>query len=33
MGPIFLRTDRKPGVNYTNGLIHCSEALWGYPVA
>lgn len=30
-GPIFLRSDRTPPVDYTSGLIHCPEALWGYP--
>ena len=30
-GPIFLRSDRKPRVDYSGGLIQCPEALWGYP--
>ena len=30
-GPVFLRSDRTPRVDYTSGLIHCPEALWGYP--
>jgi L-Ala-D/L-Glu epimerase len=30
-GPIFLRCDRKPPVDYSKGLISCPEALWGYP--
>lgn len=30
-GPIFLRVDRTPPVEYMNGMIHCPEALWGTP--
>ena len=28
-GPLFLRTDRAPAVNYRNGDIWCAEAVWG----
>jgi L-Ala-D/L-Glu epimerase len=30
-GPIFLRSDRKPPVEYGGGLIDCPAALWGHP--
>lgn len=30
-GPAFLASDRPVSVNYTDGRIHCPEALWGYP--
>jgi L-alanine-DL-glutamate epimerase-like enolase superfamily enzyme len=28
-GPIFLSRDRTPSVTYSDGLIHCGEAVWG----
>lgn len=28
-GPIFLTHDRKPGVTYEEGLVHCDDAVWG----
>ena len=28
-GPIFLRKDRTPSVQYENGMIFCPESLWG----
>jgi hypothetical protein len=28
-GPIFLKTDRDPQVEYADGYITCPEALWG----
>lgn len=28
-GPTFLAEDRRPGVTYEDGLIHCSDAVWG----
>jgi len=30
-GPVFLRTDRVHAVQYENGNIHCSDAVWGAP--
>jgi L-alanine-DL-glutamate epimerase-like enolase superfamily enzyme len=30
-GPTFLAEDRRPGVTYEDGLIHCSDAVWGAP--
>jgi L-Ala-D/L-Glu epimerase len=32
-GPVFLKSDRPPTVEYTEGLISCPPALWGYPDA
>jgi L-alanine-DL-glutamate epimerase-like enolase superfamily enzyme len=31
-GPLLLRDDRKPSVEYRNGDIWCSDAVWGGPV-
>lgn len=31
-GPLLLRDDRKPGVEYRDGDIWCSDAVWGGPV-
>ena len=28
-GPVFLKTDRHPGVEYADGLIDCPESMWG----
>jgi L-alanine-DL-glutamate epimerase-like enolase superfamily enzyme len=28
-GPIFLVSDRSPGVVYQDGLVHCSDSVWG----
>ena len=28
-GPVFLKADRTPGIEYRNGHIHCPEAVWG----
>jgi L-Ala-D/L-Glu epimerase len=30
-GPTFLAEDRRPGVIYQDGYIHCSDAVWGAP--
>lgn len=30
-GPAFLKEDRRPSVDYSNGEIHCPKELWGYP--
>jgi L-Ala-D/L-Glu epimerase len=30
-GPVFLRSDREPSVRYEEGMIHCSNAIWGGP--
>jgi L-Ala-D/L-Glu epimerase len=32
-GPIFLKQDRNPAVHYTDGMIWCSDELWGSPAA
>ncbi|HVW68873.1 MAG TPA: dipeptide epimerase [Steroidobacteraceae bacterium] len=32
-GPIFLKSDRAPSVQYENGTITCPDALWGAPAA
>jgi hypothetical protein len=28
-GPTFLAEDRKPGVTYHRGRIHCGDQIWG----
>ena len=28
-GPIFLLRDRSPGLVYSDGLVHCEDAVWG----
>ena len=28
-GPTFLARDRVPGVQYRDGMIHCSAEIWG----
>jgi len=28
-GPVFLKTDRYPGVEYVDGRVHCPASLWG----
>lgn len=28
-GPLFLRTDRSPGLVYADGLVHCAAGVWG----
>lgn len=30
-GPLFLKSDRRPAVIYSDGLIDCPDALWGSP--
>jgi L-alanine-DL-glutamate epimerase-like enolase superfamily enzyme len=32
-GPVFLRTDRSPPVEYRDGMISVPDALWGAPAA
>jgi L-alanine-DL-glutamate epimerase-like enolase superfamily enzyme len=32
-GPTFLANDRRPGIEYHHGTIHCGEAVWGHLVA
>jgi L-alanine-DL-glutamate epimerase-like enolase superfamily enzyme len=29
-GPIFLVSDRSPGVVYKDGLVHCDDEVWGF---
>lgn len=31
-GPVFLQSDRVPGVEYADGCIHCPDAVWGGPL-
>jgi L-Ala-D/L-Glu epimerase len=30
-GPVFLKTDRAPSVDYADGFVTCPQALWGHP--
>jgi L-alanine-DL-glutamate epimerase-like enolase superfamily enzyme len=30
-GPVFLRSDREPAVNYQSGMISCPNNVWGNP--
>ncbi|HKT27213.1 dipeptide epimerase [Dyella sp.] len=31
-GPVYVRTDRTPGVSYRDGRIWCADEVWGGPV-
>jgi L-Ala-D/L-Glu epimerase len=32
-GPMFLEADRKPGVLYRDGIIHCPDNVWGHTLS